>query len=63
MALKLAETREHLSAEQIMKDSGAEKLREEISVKMMADLQERQSLENNALMQAMIQSVSLRSDT
>ena len=57
LTLKLVETREDLSST-ASGEEGDEKLNEEVSVKMMADLQERQSVENNALLQAMAQAVS-----
>eukprot|EP00111_Clytia_hemisphaerica_P002852 TCONS_00008039-protein len=56
LSLKMVETRDNLKADPVLKDSGEEKLKEEVSVKMMADLQERQTVENNALLQAMAQS-------
>ena len=55
----MVETRDNLKADPVLQDSSEEKLKEEVSVKMMADLQERQSVENNALLQAMAQSVRL----
>ena len=59
LSLKMVETRDNLKADPVLQDSSEEKLKEEVSVKMMADLQERQSVENNALLQAMAQSVRL----
>ena len=43
---------------QLSDDVSSDKLSEEVTVLMMADLQERQTKENNALMQALIQLVS-----
>ena len=53
LTLKLAETRDNLKTDPVLAEAKDEQLSEEVSVKLMADLQERQTVENNALLQAM----------
>ena len=53
LVYKLAEMKTKLQSSEVEKES----LDEEVSVLLMADLQEKQSQENNALMQAMKQTV------
>lgn len=59
LTLKLAETRDNLKTDPVLAEAKDEQLSEEVSVKLMADLQERQTIENNALLQAMAQAVSI----
>ena len=59
LTLKLAETRDNLKTDTVLAEAKDEQLSEEVSVKLMADLQERQTIENNALLQAMAQAVSI----